>query len=106
MEFLGMVLGRIMGFVISGLIFKLLTALGVGVVVFWGIGELFDGMLVEVQGFTAALPAVIAKIVAALRIDDAIQVIFSAISIRISLKSFGLGGIGAVFTRGSALSPP
>lgn len=98
---LGAVLGRILAWVGASLIFKVVSAFGVGVVVFYGVGELLDATLLEIQSMTASLPATMAQIVAVLRIDDAITVLFSAGSIRVSLKTFGAaGGIGAVLTRG------
>jgi Protein of unknown function (DUF2523) len=106
MQLLAVVLGRVFGWVLSGLVFKLVTSFGVGVVVFWGLGELFTSTLSEIQSMTASLPTAMAQLMAVLRIDDAIQTIFSAISIRLSLKSFGLGGIGSVFFKGQSIGAP
>lgn len=89
---LGAVLGRIIGFVISGLIWKVIASFGIGFVVYAGVTELFDGAHAAVNSLYGELPAVISGVVGTLRIDDAISVIFSAISIRLSLKSFGVAG--------------
>ena len=103
---LAAVLGRIFAWVLAGLVFRVVSAFGVGMVVFWGVGELFDSILAQIQTMSSGLPSQLAGIIIAMRIDDAIVVIFSAISIRVSLKTFGLaGGVGSMIAKGGALGP-
>lgn len=98
---LAAVLGRIFAWVIGGLIFRVITSFGIGIVVFWGVGELFDNVLGEIQAMSTGLPPVMAKLIISMRIDDGITVVFSAISIRVAMKTFGLaGGLGTIFARG------
>jgi len=103
---LASVLGVIFAHVLSSLIFKVFAAIGFGIVVWQGVGLLFDGALAEVQSLTAGLPLAVSQAVVLMRIDDAISVIFGAIAVRISLKTFGVGGnVGTTIIKGQAPSP-
>lgn len=84
--------GHVLAWVISSLIFKVFAALGIGYVVMTGVGSLLDGILAEIQGLSGGLDANSIAILGMLRIDDAISVIFAAVAVRISLKTFGVSG--------------
>lgn len=88
------VLGHVFGWVVGSVIFKVLAAFGIGWVVMTGVNALIDGVFAEIQALTAGAPAQVVAVLGMLRIDDAITVLASAVSIRISLKTFGVGGGG------------
>jgi len=99
---LGMALGAIIGHVISSLIFRVIASFGVGIVVWSGVSAMLDGVLGQVQSLTAGLPLAVSQAVILMRIDDGISVVFGAMAIRISLKSFGVGGnIGQMIVKGN-----
>jgi len=99
---LAQVFGWIFAHVLSSLIFKIFAAIGFGIVVWQGVGLMFDGALAEVQALTSGLPLAVSQAVVLMRIDDAISVVFGAIAIRISLKTFGVGGnVGTTIVKGA-----
>ena len=89
---LAWITGTIISHVIAALIFKVLTALGVGFVTYVGVSALIDGAFNEIESMTSSLPVEVIQVLITLRIDDAITVLASAVAIRLSLKTFGVGG--------------
>lgn len=81
----------VLGHFISSFIFRVVSAFGIGVVIWKGLDLLFDGAKAEVQSLSAGLPMELANMFFLLRLDDAISVIFGAIAIRISFRTFGVG---------------
>jgi len=97
---LGPVLGRIIGWALGAVAFRFVTSLGVGVATFVGIGALLDSAKAEIMALTTGLGVYVAQAVVLMRIDDAVVVIFSAMSVRVAMKAFGPGGaIGSLFLR-------
>lgn len=95
-----LVLGRIIGWALGALAFKLIAAAGVGIVTFIGVQELLDSAKAEIMSLTTGLGTYVAQAVVMMRIDDAVVVIFSAMSARVALKALGPGGaIGSFFLR-------
>lgn len=92
MAAIGMVLGRIIAWVIGSLIFKLLAAFGVGIAVMTGVNALIEGAFDEIQSLSSGVDPNVLAILGMLRIDDAISVIAGAVSVRISLRTLGIGG--------------
>lgn len=85
-------LGTVFAHVLAALVFKIITAFGIGFVVFFGVGTLIEGAFTEIENAMSGLPVEVVKVFITLRIDDAISVLSSAVSIRLSFKTFGLGG--------------
>lgn len=94
MQALVLVLGRVLGWVIGSLIFKVIAAFGVGFVVITGVEALINAAFDEIQSLTSGVDANVLAVLGMLRIDDAITVLAAAVAVRISLKTFGVGGGG------------
>jgi hypothetical protein len=92
----------VLGSFAAGLVFRLLTALGVSIVVWQGLDAIFEGALEQIQLLTSGLPATVSQAIVLMRIDDGIAVIFGGIALRISLKTFGIGGNRAMMLFGRA----
>lgn len=85
-------LGHILAWVLSSLVFKIIAAFGVGFVVMTGTSALINGIFSEIQAQTVGADANVLAVLGMLRIDDAITVLASAISVRIAMKTFGVAG--------------
>lgn len=89
----------VLGHFISSFIFKVVGAFGIGFVVWKGVDLLMEGAKTEIVNLSAGLTPELLNMFYLLRLDDAISVIFGAIAIRISFKTFGVGasrGIAAI----------
>jgi len=97
---LPLAIGTIISYVVGGLVFRLIAALGVGVVTYIGIGAMLDAAKAEIVSLTSGLGVQVAQAVVLMRVDDAVVVLFSAISARVAMKAFGPGGaIGSLIIR-------
>jgi hypothetical protein len=97
---LPVVLGHVLAWALASVAFRIIAAMGVGVVTYIGVGELLESALAEIQSLTAGLGAYVLQAMVLMRIDDAITVIFSAMAGRVAMKAFGpAGAIGSFFVR-------
>jgi len=85
--FLPTVFGSVMAWIGASLIARLLLGLGVGVLTYVGVSALMDTAYATIVGLYANIPPQILGTVGVLHLDDAIKVIFSAISIRLTISS-------------------
>ena len=85
-------IGYVMSHVIAALIFKVITAFGIGFVVFTGVNFFFDQAFDAIEAAMSGANAEIIKVFIIFRIDDAVTVLSSAVAIRLTLKTFGVGG--------------
>jgi hypothetical protein len=90
MHFLvGLVAGRIMQWVLWGVLFKLVAALGVGFAIYTGLEVLVDSAEAEIMAQLSGAAANVVAVIGMLRIDQAITILFSAIGVRLTLNAFG-----------------
>lgn len=93
-------IGAILSYAMGALVFRVVASLGVGVVTYIGIGAMLDAAKAEIVTLTGSLGTHVAQAVVLMRVDDAVVVIFSAISARVAMKAFGPGGaIGSLIVR-------
>jgi len=85
--FLPAVFGSVLAWVGASLIARLLLGLGVGVLTYVGVSALMDTAYSSIVALYADIPAQILGTIGVLHLDDAIKVIFSAISIRLTISS-------------------
>lgn len=76
------------------LVVRILIALGIGSVTYVGIKALFDSLLANVQSQFAGFPTEVLDVIAVMRVDDAVTVLFSAIVVRLAFA--GLTAAGAI----------
>lgn len=89
------ILAPVFAFVLTGILTRMLLAVGLGVVTYFGMSELISWVYTEIVGQLSGLPSHILQAAAMLKIGTAISIIFSAISIRLAMKSFG-GALAAL----------
>jgi hypothetical protein len=77
---------------IGPLVYKVVVSLGVGWVTFSGMNFLVDQLLTLAQSEMSNLDPVMFQIVGLLRLDDAIALLTSAMSIKFTLMGMGAGG--------------
>jgi hypothetical protein len=93
-------IGTVLSWAMGALAFRVIAALGVGIVTYVGIGAMLDAAKAEIVSLTAGLGTYVAQAVVLMRIDDGVTVVFSAIAARVAMKAFGPGGaIGSLIIR-------
>jgi hypothetical protein len=76
--------------VISSVIAKLFVALGIGIFTYYGIYELIQQLLAQVQGLMGTLPAAVFQLLSLAGIPQALSIIGSAILTRASINAIQL----------------
>lgn len=75
------------------LCYRILAALGLGMVSYAGIGELMDMVIDGVQGSINSFPAPILQYVAVFNIDRYFMIVFSAMSVRLVFQGLQATGL-------------
>ncbi|MCC6143400.1 MAG: DUF2523 domain-containing protein [Candidatus Hydrogenedentes bacterium] len=78
--------------------------LGIGVVTFVGMGQLFDYVLDRVDSQIGGMPAQLAALVEYMGVFSAIQIVTAAVSIRIAMMAIG-GGSLSRYRLGTKIPP-
>lgn len=82
-------LGTVSKWILGGFAASWIASLGIGVVVYVGLDALLDATFAEVTTMLVGLPADLVQALAVMRAGEAISILTSAYSIRLSLMTFG-----------------
>lgn len=79
----------LVGSIFGGLVWRALSALAIGFVVYIGFEALLDNVQVRIMSQLSGLPAAIAQILGIMGVDTALNIIFSAYAASIVLGLVG-----------------
>lgn len=82
-----MAMGRVWSWVLGAAVYKIFTVLGVGFVVYNGVQALIEGVFTQINSSltTGFIDGRVTQVFGMLRIDDAVAVLASAWSIKLTL---------------------
>lgn len=83
----------IAGIVIIPFIFRILLSLGIGIAAYKGLDAIKDFAFDEIVAAFSGLPPQLVQVFSTMRVDEAINVIFAAFAIRLTLNGMTSAGV-------------